>query len=412
MALLASIVHATGALLVLSSTWRKEAAKVSLLNEVLRRRSLPTIEECTKVLDEPRAAEICEWLDRHPNVSRWIAIDDMDLLGALVRPKQLAQASRLRGHIVRTRCEEGLTQTEADLALRLLRRPNGMGPTAQRVSAKTSPLLRMCVPTPSFSPARSISPGCRSVASAQTDLIVRTRGPSPARDPLLRTLQRGPSPPRDPLPRTRGPSPPRDPLLRTRGASPWPDTLLRTREHCPHADPLLRSRQSLREHCPHADPLLHFRQSLRATSPQRDRMVPTRIRESSNRQDSLLRTRGTSPRADPLLVRPQQQATSFLGLANPRQTHSLLPDVATLRSASYMTLETAQAGVPTPQVRLRNLTPEAAATSQVRAQSPHFQRQRQKTHVHAGCSLEASPMLSKTAPHQPIRASSGILVLA
>jgi len=280
-------------------------------------------------LDEPRAAEICEWLDRHPDVSRWIAIDDMDLLGALVRPKQIAQASRLRGHLVRTRCEEGLTQPEADLAVRLLskqERQNGMGSTMQRVNAKTSPSLRMCVPTASGAPTRSSSPGCSSGASAQTDLLVRTRGPSLHRDPLLRT---------------RGPSPHRDPLLRTRGTSPWPDTLLRTREHCPHADPLLHSRQSLRGTSPHREPIM----PTRANSPHRDPLLWSP--GSSSHQDPLLRTRGASPHArphaDPLLVRPQQQSTSLLGLANPRQTHGLLPEVATLRSASYMpTLENSQ----------------------------------------------------------------------
>jgi len=402
MTLLASIVHATGALLVLSSTWRKEAAKVGLLNEALRRRSLPSITECTKVLDEPRAAEICEWLDRHPEVSRWIAIDDMDLLGALVRPKQIAQASRLRGHLVRTRCEDGLTQPEADLAIRLLSRQNGTaGHMTQRVSAQTSPSVRVCLcqPAPSAAATRSRSPGCSRGASAQTDLLVRTRVPSPNPDRLLRTRQRavlsGSS---------RGPSPAPDQRFRTRVLSPHPDQLLRTRGHSPHADPLVQTRGTspspwrpdsllrTRDQCPYADPLLHSRQSVRGASPAQDTIRPTR--GNSPHRDPIL---GNSPQRDPLLrTRPQHQSNSLLGPANARQTtHGLLPEAAALRSAGYMpTLDTAQA-VHQPTVR---------------AQSPHFQRPRMQ--AHAGCSVEVLPMFSKMASSQPIRASPGILVLA
>lgn len=114
-ALLARIVRTTDASIVLSSSWRTEAGKVAIINGVLKQWNLPTACDSTKSLDTPREGEICEWLDRHPHVSRWIAIDDMDLLR-----KPSVYSQRLRGHFVRTKPEDGLTPPDAELAIRLL----------------------------------------------------------------------------------------------------------------------------------------------------------------------------------------------------------------------------------------------------------------------------------------------------
>jgi len=115
MALFERIVRATDASIVLSSSWRVEAGKVAILNSVLQKRKLPIACDCTRDLNMPREVEICEWLDRHPGVVRWIVIDDMDL-----QCKPTPQAQRLQGHFVRTRSGEGLTQQDAELAIRLL----------------------------------------------------------------------------------------------------------------------------------------------------------------------------------------------------------------------------------------------------------------------------------------------------
>lgn len=113
--LMERLVKSTGATVVLSSTWRLEPENMVELNKMFQERGLPPIAEKTLDLLTHREAEICEWLDRHPEVSRWIAIDDMDLV---VRDNE--HARRLQGHFVRTDMSVGLTPADAELALRLL----------------------------------------------------------------------------------------------------------------------------------------------------------------------------------------------------------------------------------------------------------------------------------------------------
>jgi len=115
------IVRATGAIIVLSSTWRTQARSVAMVNALLKRLRLQPIYDRTKDLSAslrrhvPREVEVCEWLDRHPEVSRWIAIDDMDLQG-----DSTEAAARMRGHFVRTNSNTGLVPLNAEQALRLM----------------------------------------------------------------------------------------------------------------------------------------------------------------------------------------------------------------------------------------------------------------------------------------------------
>jgi len=121
--LLSLIVRATGASIVLSSAWRTQARSYDTVNQVLKQLRLPPIIARTKDLSSisrklvPREFEICEWLDRHPGVRKWIAIDDMDLQSA---PNEAA--SRMRGHFVHTNPCTGLTQATAELAIKLMKR--------------------------------------------------------------------------------------------------------------------------------------------------------------------------------------------------------------------------------------------------------------------------------------------------
>lgn len=135
------LVKHTGAKIVLSSTWRLEAANMAELDKMLEDRGLLPVEERTLDLGTHREFEICEWLDRHPEVTNWIAIDDMDLV---VRDND--HARRLQGHFVRTDMNVGLTPPDADLALRLLSTqgrqaapapPPGPPPLRQRERAAT-----------------------------------------------------------------------------------------------------------------------------------------------------------------------------------------------------------------------------------------------------------------------------------
>lgn len=197
-ALLRRIVQTTGASLVLSSTWRTEPGKIAVLNGVLRQWGMNPVVDRTKELDDfPREFEICEWLDRHPHVARWIAIDDMDLQGA-----DTVQAKRLCGHAVRTNANTGLLSQDADLAIQLLFSQSGVWTTPSSCPARSSPTAPgFAVPSPSS--ALWTSPaGCSSwmVTPAGPDSCAQTpsRTPhasdfhsplaSPVRTPVRRQL--------------------------------------------------------------------------------------------------------------------------------------------------------------------------------------------------------------------------------
>mmetsp|Transcript_21199 Transcript_21199/g.53550 ORF Transcript_21199/g.53550 Transcript_21199/m.53550 type:complete len:141 (-) Transcript_21199:262-684(-) len=113
----------TGARIVLSSTWRTQAKSFAMVDQLLKQLRLAPIYDRTKDLTKhmrrhiPREVEVCEWLDRHPGVLRWIAIDDMDLAAG---PSK--EASRLRGHFVHTSSNVGLTKKDAELAVNLMNR--------------------------------------------------------------------------------------------------------------------------------------------------------------------------------------------------------------------------------------------------------------------------------------------------
>jgi len=113
--LLQFIVRATGASIVLSSTWRTEEAKVDMINQMLRERGILPAVGRTKDMGTHREVEICEWLDRNPQVLRWIVIDDQDLIGRCTD-----SAVRMRGHFVRTDSSFGLRAWDAALAVSFL----------------------------------------------------------------------------------------------------------------------------------------------------------------------------------------------------------------------------------------------------------------------------------------------------
>lgn len=122
---LARIIHCTGASVVLSSTWRKYEDKFEKLSKVFGCLQLPPIFDRTPDFGGVfrRDAEICDWLDRHPGVVRWIAIDDIPL-DSFDSP----HAKRLVGHFVNTRSEAGLSEQDADKAIALLTSGGFMSP--------------------------------------------------------------------------------------------------------------------------------------------------------------------------------------------------------------------------------------------------------------------------------------------
>mmetsp|Transcript_104916 Transcript_104916/g.146283 ORF Transcript_104916/g.146283 Transcript_104916/m.146283 type:complete len:276 (+) Transcript_104916:110-937(+) len=90
---LRAIVQQTGATIVLSSEWRRGDDLKSSINAVLKSQDIPYIRDSTPIFHprpeiqkvnaiyawcERRAREIGKWLKDHPEVTAWVALDDLD----------------------------------------------------------------------------------------------------------------------------------------------------------------------------------------------------------------------------------------------------------------------------------------------------------------------------------------------
>ena len=127
---LARIVEATGAVAVVSSSWRLRASQMDMLQSELAGCGIRVVGR-TPELDHTdpracRAAEIRQWLTDHDaDGAPWVAIDDIDL------DCDGCGAHRLGpDHFVRTDAERGLAGADADRAIAALRRPAATPPTA------------------------------------------------------------------------------------------------------------------------------------------------------------------------------------------------------------------------------------------------------------------------------------------
>lgn len=94
-AMVRNLCRAAGAVVVLSSSWRK----LHRWADVGAALGLPII-DATPSLGTIRGAEIADWLQRHPEVTHYAIVDDdSDML-----PEQA-------GHFVQTNARDGLTMT-------------------------------------------------------------------------------------------------------------------------------------------------------------------------------------------------------------------------------------------------------------------------------------------------------------
>lgn len=114
--LVAEIVGETGAVIVISSNWRKWPEKLPQLLQALSDRDLvvagqtPVIEVQEGLLwHANRGVEIASWLEANPGHSPIAVLDDMDI-------------PTLRPYQIQTRFEEGLTPAQARDTVRLLQR--------------------------------------------------------------------------------------------------------------------------------------------------------------------------------------------------------------------------------------------------------------------------------------------------
>jgi hypothetical protein len=68
------LLQTTGALVVLTSTWRYDPAGIFSAKHY----GIPFIDVTPDMPHEPRCKEILEWLRQHPEVTRYVVIDDED----------------------------------------------------------------------------------------------------------------------------------------------------------------------------------------------------------------------------------------------------------------------------------------------------------------------------------------------
>lgn len=127
------IVESTGAIIVLSSEWRRDAPMREGVDNILTEYEMrpcatwtPTdlqrdmgTENPFKAFIERRAREISQWLSNNPQVKQWVVIDDINMADADLdrKPGTLLMAPR----IVQTHRKIGLTMDQAKAAVRLLR---------------------------------------------------------------------------------------------------------------------------------------------------------------------------------------------------------------------------------------------------------------------------------------------------
>lgn len=117
--LLRQIVEATGASIVLTSTWKTEwslhkdflARDGAYLNQMLADENLHISAKTTdQILD--RGAGITRWLNLHPNVVSWIVIDDDVFLDF--------EEHGIMPHLVKTSFYSGLTQDHVAQCIHML----------------------------------------------------------------------------------------------------------------------------------------------------------------------------------------------------------------------------------------------------------------------------------------------------
>ncbi len=109
--LLKNIIDATGAKIVISSTWRKYKDSMNYLLGEMGKEFASHIVGQTPVLEgQPRANEVDAWLSEHPEVTKFIVIDDNDS----------ENLEKFGGSFVLTKMSYGLTEEIAKQCIDLL----------------------------------------------------------------------------------------------------------------------------------------------------------------------------------------------------------------------------------------------------------------------------------------------------
>ena len=115
---LREILEKTGAILILSSSWREGAfAHASFsdrqayleLRAEFKRLRCPLWIDCTPFMSGSREEEIKKWLERHPEVTDFVILDDVGV-----------EFDKLKDHLVLTNWQTGLDKVAANKVIELL----------------------------------------------------------------------------------------------------------------------------------------------------------------------------------------------------------------------------------------------------------------------------------------------------
>jgi len=126
------IVEQTGAIMVLSSEWRRDQNMREGVDNILHEYEMRACATWTptdlqrdmgtdpfKAFTERRAREITQWLTANPHVRQWVVIDDINMAAA---DEERKPGTLLMGpRIVQTHRKVGLTMEQARAAVRILR---------------------------------------------------------------------------------------------------------------------------------------------------------------------------------------------------------------------------------------------------------------------------------------------------
>ena len=106
------LIRATGAVIVLSSTWRNHPKPCELLTGALERFGLSfvSVTPTASSIYATRGTEITEWLLEHPKTERYVILDDY--------PKE--QFEGHENHFVEINFKTGLTMEHVEKAIEIL----------------------------------------------------------------------------------------------------------------------------------------------------------------------------------------------------------------------------------------------------------------------------------------------------
>ena len=119
MSSLKSIISATNAELVLSSSWRMFEPSRQRLTSALIEHNITPFTEWTTVLEDSsgRAGQILRYVQEHgEEIDEWVILDDEDLIGS----RQGMMIDVVRSRWIQTNPEIGLTSEDAKLAIKIL----------------------------------------------------------------------------------------------------------------------------------------------------------------------------------------------------------------------------------------------------------------------------------------------------